>query len=220
MKTIIFGTTDFAEMMYIYLKENNEDVDAFTVNKKYLPSKDMPCRVIPFEDLELYYSVDEVEILPAVGYLDMNDRRKSIFCQIKNKGYKIRNFIHPSAIISKSARYDYGTIILENSVIQSNVMLGEGNIIFSNATISHNSNVGDFNWFAPGFVSAGNVTIENNCFLGSNATIRNGITIKEYSMIGAGSYVYKDTTRRQLVKPCHSVYLENEDIDRLNRAIE
>ena len=209
MKNIIFGTTHFAEMMYYYLSETSKKVCAFTVNEKYISDISLPCDIIPFEELDKYYHKEECKIIPAIGYFDMNDRRKSVFAQIKNKGYYIDNFIHPTSCVAKNVEMGYGTIILENTVIQPFVKIGTGNIFMSNITVSHNSQIGDYNWFAPGTTMSGNVIIKDNCFLGSNCTVKNEIKIEDYTLIGAGSYVSKDTKSHQLIKPMKSMYIDD-----------
>ena len=35
--------------------------------------------------------------------------------------------------------------------------------------------------------------IKNNCFLGANSCIRDGITVAPYTLVGACSYISKDT---------------------------
>jgi acetyltransferase-like isoleucine patch superfamily enzyme len=42
-------------------------------------------------------------------------------------------------------------------------------------------------------VVSGHVTIGTHCFLGVNATLRNGITIGDRSLIGAGALIMKST---------------------------
>jgi acetyltransferase-like isoleucine patch superfamily enzyme len=45
---------------------------------------------------------------------------------------------------------------------------------------------------------SGHVHIEQGCFIGVNATLRNSITIREFTLIGAGALVMKDTAARSV----------------------
>jgi acetyltransferase-like isoleucine patch superfamily enzyme len=47
-------------------------------------------------------------------------------------------------------------------------------------------------------VVSGHVHIERNCFVGVNATLRNAITVAEFTLIGAGALVMKDTQPRSV----------------------
>lgn len=50
-----------------------------------------------------------------------------------------------------------------------------------------------------GAVIAGGVTIEPNCFIGVNATIRDDITIARECVIGAGAVIMKSTKEREVL---------------------
>ena len=206
-KTIIFGTTHFAKMLYYYISEDGQGVSAFTVDGRYITKDlDFPCEVIPFEQLSEVYPPYECEVLPVVGYFDMNDRRKQIFQKIRQAGFKIGSYIHPTACIAKNSKYGDGLIALEQAVIQPFVNLGDGNVLWSNANISHNSEIGNFNWFAPNASLAGDVVVGNNCFFGNNCSVKNGITVGDYTLVGAGSYVRKSTSAHQVIKASKSDY--------------
>ncbi|MBE7551499.1 MAG: hypothetical protein HS126_10550 [Anaerolineales bacterium] len=49
-------------------------------------------------------------------------------------------------------------------------------------------------------VIAGNVEIGQYCFVGANATIRDGLTIAPECVIGAGAVILKDTERGRVYR--------------------
>jgi acetyltransferase-like isoleucine patch superfamily enzyme len=108
-----------------------------------------------------------------------------------------------------------GNIVLENTTIQPFVTIGSGNYISSNCCIAHHSKIGNYNHIAPAFL-AGNVEITHHCFIGINCTIRNGVTIMPYTLVGAASYVEADTQEYSVIVPAKSVALigkRSVDID-------
>lgn len=209
---IIFGINKFAELIKYYIEESsNIKVAAFTVDREYITKKNLcGLNVIPFEDLDKIYSRETTLILPAIGYRNMNNIRKKVFSAIKEKGYKMTSYIHPTANIANNSVIGIGNIILENSLVQPFVNIGDGNIIWSNVNISHHSSVGNFNYFAPGVSLSGEIKIGDNCFLGNGCIAKNGIQISDYTLIGAAAYVSQDTLEYSVIVPYKSKVLSNK----------
>ncbi|MEK5390059.1 acetyltransferase [Margalitia sp. FSL K6-0131] len=219
-KIIIFGNTNFAKMVKYYIEtDTDENFVGFTVDQKFIDKDDVnQTNIVPFEEIESIYPQDEYKILPVIGYNKMNEIRRKIHQSIKLKGYEIASFVHPSANIAKNVELGEGNIFLENTLIQPFVSIGNGNIFWSNINISHHSIIGNFNFFAPSSSTAGNVIIQDNCFLGNNCTVKNGVEIKSYTLIGAGAYVSTNTKEDSVIVPARSSTLNNVrsmDIDLL-----
>ena len=73
-QVIIFGTGGFAEVVHYYLTHDSEyEVVAFTVHKKYV-QEDLFCNlpVVPFEEINSYFSPDKHSMFVAMGYKQMN----------------------------------------------------------------------------------------------------------------------------------------------------
>ena len=193
-KYVVFGTTYFAEMLSYYVETyDNAEVIGYTVDEKFRTSEEIFGKPLTdFEDLEEAYRKDEVSILLGIGYNHMNSLREKKFDEIKKKGFRIAEFIHPSASIEKSSMGE-GNIILENVNIGYNVKIGNGNIFWNCSNISHHCEIGDFNFFAPSATLAGKINVKHHCFFGINCTVKGGIVINEYTLVGAGCYVNKST---------------------------
>lgn len=215
-KIIIFGFTQFSQLIKYYIEQDTSDiVVGFCVNRQYLDKatkesiswgEELP--IFAFEDIEFKFPPDEYKVLISVGYKKMNSLRKHVFLVLKDKGYSIASYINSSAIV-KNVSLGEGNIILECTIIQPFVSIGVCNIFWSNCTICHHSKIGDFNFYAPSVSSAGNVTIGNNCFMGNNSSINNKIIIADYTFIGAGACVTKDTAQDSIIVPQRSKVLEN-----------
>src|SRR5574344_2307744 len=182
-KVIIFCVNNFAEMMCHYLQKSGIEVVAFCIDKKYCNVKTFVSKpVVPFEEITSMFNANAYDFCLCIGYKGMNKLRQEKFMQIKDKGYNIISYFHPTSIIDDKACCGEGTIALEGSIIGYKTQLGVGNVIYPKAQIAHHTCVGDFNFFAVACSIAGSVKIENNCFFGNNSTTKNGITIKNKTL--------------------------------------
>ena len=199
-KIIIFGISNYAQMLYYYCtQESRLDVVAFTVNEKYFPKQhNLPVKLISFEKICNNFSRDEHDVLPAIGYYQMNQQRKAVVEVICSAGFQVVSYFHPTSCIAKNACIDSGTVILEHVVVQPFVKLGKGNVLWSNVNIAHHTQVGDYNFFAPGASVSGDVIIKDFSFFGNNCTIKNGVVVSSSSLIGAGAFLAHDTEKTQV----------------------
>jgi hypothetical protein len=83
-----------------------------------------------------------------------------------------------------------GRVCFPGSRIGTGVELGCHVHVQFNAVISHGCQVGDYVTICPGAVLSGEVTVEDDVFIGANATvIHGGITIGQGALVGAGAVV-------------------------------
>ena len=148
MKRIIFGLSDFADVLFYELRLEGIEVEAFCVNKTYLKEKEhMGKPVVVFEELKDIFKTEEVGIYVCLGYHSMNEVRAHIFSEIEKTDMKLLSFKHPSALMM-GEKIGEGCIILEQAVIGPYAKIGKGNIFYPKSMVSHHSVVGDFNFFA------------------------------------------------------------------------
>ena len=197
---IIFGTGEFAQEIFQYIEKFSKlKVVAFTIHKEFIKEKKLYEKpIIPFEEIENNYSPNEVSMIICVGFSKMNKKREKIFLEVKNKNYKLENFIHPSNYVWDELEIGENCIILENNVIRPHVKIGNDVIIENNNVISHHCIIKDHCYITSQTIIAGHVTIESNCFLGINCTIRNRIKIEKESLIGAGAVILKNTKEKEV----------------------
>ena len=84
-KIVIFGCSSFARQAFVYISQDSQyEIAAFTVHKEYLKNKTfMGLDVIPFEDIQGKYPIDEFAIYVAIGYKRVNRARAEIYNLIK-----------------------------------------------------------------------------------------------------------------------------------------
>ena len=200
MNVIIYGNGRIARVLFKFVK-HELNVACFTVDDCFITDKtllDLP--VYPFDKIDKLYSPADFKILLAVGYHEMNRLRRSLFSQIKSRGYTIGSYIHPSVVLHDDVRIGEGNLILDNVSIQPEVKIGNNNFIWSNSVIAHGVNISDHCWIASGSVIAGDSKINSGCFLGINSTISHNVIIGKETFIGGSSLINRDT-------PSNSVHI-------------
>ena len=210
-KCIMFGLTAFAQMVRHYIEKYNDvEVVAYIVDEKYKQSDEfdgLPVGV--FERVEQEFPKEEYSFIVGLGYSKMNELRKQKFLQVKEKGYFVESFIHPT-VINELAECGEGNIIFEGAVLGYNSKLGNCNIIWNGCNISHESVIGDFNHFSAGTTLGGKTVVKNSCFFGMNSVIRGPKTVADYTLVGANCYVPYDTKEYGVYVPARTVCLEDK----------
>lgn len=215
MHYFIYGTTDLAENLFYLLAEDGIRITGFVVEKKYITDewkavyfkeeiRKLP--VIPFEELEARYDKSEIAVYLCIGYTNMNRARREKFMQIKERGYRIENYIHRTACV-ETDKIGEGNLIFEQAYVGMYARLGNGNIIYPKALIAHHTKVGDFNYFAISTSVAGHVTVADENFFGNNAATKDKITIGNGNLIGANAYVQHDLPDEKVIVPERSVIM-------------
>lgn len=104
---------------------------------------------------------------------------------------KVRRQIAESVIHDTvMAPYHDGRVVFPGAHIGHDVELGQHTHVQWNVTVAHGCRVGDYVTLCPGAVLSGEVTVEDDVFIGANSTvIHGGITIGRGALIGAGAVV-------------------------------
>jgi sugar O-acyltransferase (sialic acid O-acetyltransferase NeuD family) len=118
-----------------------------------------------------------------------NKTRKKIVEQLS---CKYLNAIHPSAIVSPSARIGEGTVVMPGAIINADAIIGKHCIVNTGASIDHECVIGDYSHIAPHASLCGQVRIGEGTLIGVGASVIPCISIGKWSVIGAGSTVIED----------------------------
>ena len=101
-------------------------------------------------------------------------------------------FIDKTSIISKSAKYKHGLIVMPYCSVSSFSELSENVTINYNSNIGHHSKIGR-NTFVSSMVNiGGGVNIGSQVFIGMGAQIKEGVSIGDNAIVSMGSVVHKD----------------------------
>ena len=128
---------------------------------------------------------NDCEFVIGIGNADIRE-------SFSRLNLKWHTAVHPSAIISESAKIGEGTVIMPNAVINARATIGRHCIINTGAIIEHDNVIGDYSHVSVGAALGGTVTVGRMVWLGIGSVVKNNISICENVMIGAGSVVVHD----------------------------
>jgi sugar O-acyltransferase (sialic acid O-acetyltransferase NeuD family) len=143
-----------------------------------------------FMEMEVMYGPKSgEEYIVSIGNCGI---RRKIAEKLADEGCTFATAIHPSAIISKHATVEEGSVVMQGAIVQSGAKIGRHCIVNTAATVDHDCNIGDYVHIAPGVTICGDVTIGEGCWVGAGSVVIQGVKIGRGSFIGAGSVVCKD----------------------------
>lgn len=194
-EVLIYGTNEFATQLYLHLSYNElHHVVGFVESKEYKNKQEyLSLPVYDLNELEHFFSRDEVRIIIGVGYKKLNAIREIVYNEIKASGFKLFTYISPRAFISKNVMVGDGCFIGDNVVIGPGSKIGNGVIIYSGVCIGEFNIISDFCFLSIGVISGGYTQIGKRSFIGLHSTIKNNITLAEDSFIGSATNLLYDT---------------------------
>jgi len=202
-KLIIFGTGDVARLAHYYFSCDSEyEVMGFTVDKEYMEGDvflDLP--VVDFEEIADYFAPETHKMFIAIGYTKMNRIRAQTYFKAKERGYELATYVSSRCTFLTDNPVGDNCFILEDNTIQPFVEIGNNVTLWSGNHIGHDSVIEDHCFLASHIVVSGNVRINQYCFIGVNATLRNSITIAPETLVGAGAIIMKDTVEKGVYVP-------------------
>lgn len=128
----------------------------------------------------------------AFAALGDNRLRQRVGAHLASIGFTLPPAIHPSALVSPSARIGAGAVVMARTVVGTEATIEELAILNSGAIIDHDSVLCAAAHVAPGCALAGNVRVGARALVGVGSAIRPGVTIGADAVIGAGSAVVAD----------------------------
>ena len=79
--------------------------------------------------------------------------------------------IHPSAILSPTAKIGDGTVVMQGAIIQADANVGKHCIINTGASVDHECVIGDYVHVSPHATLCGNVHVGEGSWIGAGTTI-------------------------------------------------
>lgn len=181
-KVILHGGGGHAKVVIDALKAMNADISAVFDPK--FPDGDL--MGIPFKGAYDPAYLPGARIVLSIG---SNQQRKLASARAAHAFYSA---VHPSSIISLSARIGEGSMILQGTIIQADAVIGRHVIVNTAASVDHDCVIGDFVHIAPKASLCGNVTVGEGTLIGAGAIVLPGVKIGQWAVVGAGAVVRKD----------------------------
>lgn len=192
-KLIIFGSGKFADFIaYSFEIDSEYKVSAFCVEENFLSSNtntEFQIPIVCFEKIKELYPPENYQLFIAIG----NDKvRENKFEQAKQKGYSLPTFISSNANCSPNLILEGENIFIgEASFIQPFVTI-QSNTYIIGARIGHHSLIKKNSLLSACLLGA-EVEVNQNSFIGLNATIRPKIKIAKNNIIGMGAVINNST---------------------------
>ncbi|MDA7027369.1 acetyltransferase [Bacillus sp. CLL-7-23] len=139
--------------------------------------------------IELFQVLPGVQFILGVG---ANTVRKQLFERLGLPLESYTILVHPSAVISKSAQIQNGTVVMAASVVQADTNIGAHSIINTGVIVEHDNQIGDYVHLSPGTVLTGEVKVKAGAHVGAGTVVIPGKTIGCRSITGAGATVIDD----------------------------
>ncbi len=199
-KIVLFGNGQMAETAHVYLEHGSPfDVVAFCVDRDRVESDSYRGRpLVAFEEVAATFPPGEFGMFIPMSAKDANRQREHKFLQAKALGYELVSYVSPHALVSPETTIGENCFIFEANVIQPFASIGDNTIVWSGNHIGHHSKIGSHCFIASHVVISGRVTVGNNCYFGVNSTVRDGISIAERTVVGAGALIMRDTEPDQV----------------------
>ena len=129
----------------------------------------------------------------AVIFAVANPEFKAKIAQsLVEKGAVFESFIHPSAIISKSAKIGKGAAIAPFCVVEANAQIGDFVAVNVAVKISNSARIGKYCTISSNCVIGENAELKDGAFMASSSILKEGAAMLECSFLGANSCAEKD----------------------------
>ncbi|MCT6923376.1 acetyltransferase [Metasolibacillus sp.] len=132
---------------------------------------------------------EDIKVIISIGH---NAIRQKIVDRLQLSIEYYGTVIHPSAIISPTAKIGYGTVIMPNVVINADSVIENHVILNTGCVIEHDCTIQNFAHISPGAVLTGGVLVQEGTQIGARSSVNPTMQIGKWSMIGAGSAVIND----------------------------
>lgn len=141
-------------------------------------------------------------VVVAIGH---NVVRRAKQRQLNAYGCRFDVLCHPSAVISKYATIEPGTVVMAQAVVSPFSHIGAGCIINTSAVVEHDCRLGDGVHISPNASLAGGVKVGDNSWIGLGSQVKQLVVIGCDVVVGAGSTVINDIPDYQTVvgSPAH-----------------
>ena len=198
-KILIYGSSGFAKEVAFLIEEINRRKKEYEI-LGYLDDNTANHGKIVYNypvlgDQDYLNHISEpVNLVIGIGNPRLKEKIVSKLQKFSNIIYPI--LVHPNVIISKSVKFQPGTIITAGNIFTVDIEIGKHVTINLDCTIGHDTVIEDYVTLAPSVNVSGNVYIECLCDIGTGTQIIQGKRIGTDSIIGAGSVVTKDIPQK------------------------
>lgn len=160
-------------------------------------------RIGPLGDLT---RIGDRQWLVATGSLAFRSTLIDRLTQLE-LGLGLRSVVHPSAVVSPTARIGRGVFIGPGAIVNARATVLDHAIINTGAIVEHECMIGFNTHVAPGATLAGRVRVGSHTLVGLGARVLPSLSIGDRCTVGAGSVVVRSVLDGQTVVgvPAHAM---------------
>jgi sugar O-acyltransferase (sialic acid O-acetyltransferase NeuD family) len=139
-----------------------------------------------------WLTINKKDNLGCVCAIGSCETRKEVAEKLHKMGVNFYNAIHPSVIMSESIEIGHDVIICAGSILTVNIKVEDHVHINLNCTVGHDVIIQKYCTISPIVAISGKVHFGEGVFVGTGASFINGVSVGDWSTIGAGTVVIDD----------------------------
>lgn len=125
--------------------------------------------------------------------------RRRVAADLESRGGRFVTFVHPSALVARSARLGAGTLVCPLAVVSDRVVTGRCTLINYHASLGHDSATGAYCVLSPNAALGGHAVLGEDVFLGLSASVGPGRRVGDRSKVAANSVALSDVPPDRLL---------------------
>jgi len=171
-----------------------------------LDGKNIPCPVLGSPETYRPQATDR--FVCAIGDPGVKLR----YCNMMEaKGAVFTTVVHPSVVIGSNTTIAPGSILCPGVVVTNSVKIGRHVILNFHATIGHDSILGNGCTLSPHASVSGWCALGEGVVMGCSAVIIPKISVADYTVVGAGSAVMRNTATYSTVIGVPAVQISRKE---------
>jgi len=142
--------------------------------------------------IHLLQKLRKQDVRGAIVAIGDNRIRKTYADQVLESGLELINAIHPSAVISQTAKIGRDVLVAAGGIIGTEALISDDVIINTGAVVDHECQIARAAHIGPAAALAGRVEVGEAAFIGIGAKVVPCMKIGAHAIVGAGAVVIED----------------------------
>lgn len=171
----LYGASGHGKVIKDIAEAQGDSVEGFVDDNPHLSH---------YCDKQVFHQAEGLS--PMIVSIGINKTRRHI---VEKLDCEFAKAIHPTAIVSPSAKIGEGTVVMPGAIINADAVIGKHCIINTGASVDHECVLGDYCHIAPHASLCGQVHVGEGTLIGVGASVIPCIKIGKWCAVGAGAAV-------------------------------